>query len=105
MASKTRASRPAGTGISLSMTASTSRAVSPRACSKPILIPGASLKRNRLRFKGTVRLDYDLVDPGLRFAQFRLAMALQQRSALVSGNGFVELAAAGLEPAHDLLQF
>src|SRR6185369_10455201 len=51
-----------------------------------------------------VRPDHDLVDLGLRLAQFLLAMLLQERAALIGADRVLELAAALFERAHDLLE-
>src|SRR5689334_16525921 len=91
--------------MSLSSTASVSAAASPSAPSN--CVPsghGASVKGRRLRRRAAVGADHDLVDAGLRFAQLRLAVALQQRAPLIGGDRFAELAAAALEPLHDLLE-
>src|SRR5260370_17184471 len=91
--------------MSLSRAASVREAASASAAAK--VVPCAhlgSVKGGGLRRGRAVGADDDLVDARLRLAQLRLAMALQQRAALIRRDRLVELVAAGLEPLDDLLE-
>src|SRR6266700_1715129 len=105
MASKTRASRPSGTAISRSRAVSVSLAAAASASENEVPVrQRGSVKGRRLRRDRAVRRDDDLVDAGLRLSKLRLAMALQERAALVGLDGIVELARAAFQPLHDLLE-
>src|SRR5579885_1719433 len=98
MASKTRASRPSGTWISRSSTASVSLAAPASASAKEAPVrQRCSVKGDRLRLGRPVRRHHDLVHACLRLPQFRLAVAFQERTALVGLDRVVELARAALE--------
>src|SRR5579872_6930496 len=105
MASKTRASSPGGTTISLSSAASVSFTVSASATDSSVSgDQKISVKRQFLDVGRAVRADDDAIDARLRLAQFGFAMLLQERAALVGCDGIVELGISGLETLDDSLQ-
>src|SRR5947209_4155680 len=105
MASKTRASNPSGTAISRSRALSVRLAAAASASANEVPVrQRGSVKGRRLRRNRAVRRDDDLVDAGLRLSKLRLAVALQERAALVRLNGIVELARATFQALHDLLE-